>query len=332
MKIPSIVLSPTPLREQISAAKAAEAAGFSSVWTTEFHHRSATVPLGAIAQATSTIGVGTAIAYAFGRTPVVLAAEIRDLDELSDGRLRFGLGTGTTRMQRDWHGLDGQHPAPRMEELLPLVRKLWRLHEGPQAQEGRFYRVDVKPTAPVDPPLRPDVPLLMAGVNARMIQAAGRVSDGLIGHPLFTDRYIHEIVRPALADGAARTGRDAPPLVGYLTCCINEDRTVARQQAAAVIAFNSTVKTYRAIHELHGFLDAVDAVRTAWANGDFPGMIAAVTDEMIDTIALAGTPDEVKDRYATRAAVYDDVLLWPPAFAGADATRAVIDTLGPANT
>lgn len=331
MKTPSIVLSPTPIREQIDAAKAAEAAGFSSVWTTEFHHRSATVPLGAIAQATSTIGVGTAIAYAFGRTPVVLAAEIRDLDALSDGRLRFGLGTGTTRMQRDWHGLDGLHPAPRMEELLPLVRKLWRLHEGPQAQDGRFYRVDVKPTVPVDPPLRPDVPLLMAGVNARMIEAAGRVSDGLVGHPLFTDRYIREVVRPALAAGAKRTGRDAPPLVGYLTCCINEDRTVARQQAAAVIAFNSTVKTYRAIHELHGFLDAVDAIRTAWSDGDFPGMIAAVTDEMIDTIALAGTPSEVKDRYAARAETYDDVLLWPPAFAGADAIRTVINTLGPAH-
>jgi len=328
MRVPSIVLSPGPLRDQIQAAKWAEEAGFASVWTTEFHHRSATVPLGAIIQATSTIGVGTAIAYAFGRTPVVLAAEIRDLDELSDGRLRFGLGTGTKRMQQDWHGLDGEHPAPRMEELLPLVRKLWRLHEGPQASEGRFYRVNVKPTVPVDPPLRAEVPLLMAGVNPRMIQAAGRVSDGLVGHPLFTASYIEHVVRPALAEGAARAERSSPPLVGYLTCCVDDDGDVARQQAAAVIAFNSTVKTYQGIHEHHGFLGEVAAIREAWKQGDFPGMIAAVSREMIDTIALAGTPDEVRDRYEERAAVYDDVLLWPPAFVGQDGIRRVIDTLG----
>lgn len=330
MRAPSIVLSPGPLRDQVQAARWAEDAGFASVWTTEFHHRSATVPLGAIIQATSTIGVGTAIAYAFGRTPVVLAAEIRDLDELSEGRLRFGLGTGTKRMQQDWHGLDGEHPAPRMEELLPLVRRLWRLHEGPQASEGRFYRVDVKPTVPVDPPLRAEVPLLMAGVNPRMIQAAGRVSDGLVGHPLFTASYIEHVVRPALAEGARHAGRPAPPpLVGYLTCCVDEDGDAARQQAAAVIAFNSTVKTYQGIHEHHGFLGEVAAIRAAWKQGDFPGMVAAVSREMIDTIALAGTPQEVRDRYEERAAVYDDVLLWPPAFVGQGGIERVVRTMAP---
>src|SRR5215216_7114429 len=101
-----------------------------------------------MAEATRTIELGSAIAYAFGRTPVVLAAEARDLDELSGGRLTLGLGTGTPRMQRDWHGIDGEHSASRMEELVPLVRRLWRLHEGPVAHEGRFYRVNVKPTAP----------------------------------------------------------------------------------------------------------------------------------------------------------------------------------------
>src|SRR5919204_620813 len=80
-------------------------------------------------------------------TPLVLAAEARDLDALSGGRLILGLGTGTQRMQRDWHGLDGEHPAPRMEELIGLLRRLWRLHEGPIAHEGRFYRLNVQPTA-----------------------------------------------------------------------------------------------------------------------------------------------------------------------------------------
>src|SRR5919198_6746714 len=146
-----LVLSGGGVHDLAAAASLAEGAGFESVWATEFYDRSATVGLAAMAQAARMIELGSAIAYAFGRTPLVLAAEARDLDELSGGRLILGLGTGTRRMQQDWHGLDGEHPAGRMEELIPLLRSLLRLHEGPIDHEGRFYRLRVTPTATVSP-------------------------------------------------------------------------------------------------------------------------------------------------------------------------------------
>src|ERR671937_2395416 len=161
----SLVTSGGGVRDLAEAARLAEEAGFESVWATEFYDRSATVALAAMAQATERIRLGSAIAYAFGRTPLVLAAEARDLDELCGGRLTLGLGTGTRRMQQEWHGLDGEHPASRMEELVPLVRSLLRLHEGPIDHQGRFYRLRVHPTAMVTPPLRRDIPIYMAGVN-----------------------------------------------------------------------------------------------------------------------------------------------------------------------
>jgi probable F420-dependent oxidoreductase len=322
----SLVTSSGGPQELAAAARLAEEAGFASVWATEFYDRSATVALAAMAHATTTIELGSAIAYAFGRTPLVLAAEARDLDELSGGRMTLGLGTGTRRMQQDWHGLDGEHPAARMEELVPLLRRLWRLHEGPIEHDGRFYRLHVQPTAPPRPPLRLDTPIYMAGVNARMIEAAGAVADGLVGHPLFTPEYVREVVRPALARGAERAGRaSAPPIAGYLTCSVGEDRDAARHDAAAVIAFNSTVKTYRATHAVSGFEAQADAIRAAWSAGDGDGMIAAVDDDMIDAIALAGTPDEVRARFAERwAGVYERTLLWPPAWKGPDAVEAAV--------
>jgi alkanesulfonate monooxygenase SsuD/methylene tetrahydromethanopterin reductase-like flavin-dependent oxidoreductase (luciferase family) len=241
--------------------------------------------------ATERVTVGTAIAYAFGRTPLVLAAEARDLDALSHGRLILGLGTGTQRMQREWHGLDGEHPPPRMEELVPLIRALLRLHEGPLEHEGRFYRTVVRPTAPIEPPLRTDLPIYMGGVNPRMIEAAGAVADGLVGHPLFTPEYTRQGVRPALARGAERAGRpDPPPIAGYLTCFVNEDGAVARAAARGVIAFNSTVSTYRPVLAHHGSEANAEEIRAAWTRGDGAGMAAAVSDEMIATIAVAGTP------------------------------------------
>ena len=206
-------------------------------------------------------------------------------------------------MQQDWHGLDGEHPATRMEELVPLLRRLWRLHEGPIEHEGRFYRLRVSPTAPPREPLRQDTPIYMAGVNARMVEAAGAVADGLIGHPLFTPKYVREVVRPALARGAERAGRDAPPpIAGYVTCSVGAERDAARRDAAAIIAFNSTVKTYRATHEVSGFEREADAIR------------------------LAGTPDEVRDGFAQRwDGVYERTLLWPPAYRGKPAVHSAIE-------
>lgn len=321
-----IVISLSGIEDTVAAAVHAEQAGFESAWTTEFPDHSATVQLAAVAVATERITLGTAIAYGFGRTPIVLAAEARDLDSLSGGRLLLGLGTGTKKMQRDWHGLDGEHPAPRMEELVPLLRRLISLDEGPVDHEGRFYRSVVHPTAPVPPPLRRGLPIYMAGVNARMIESVGAVADGLVGHPLFTPEYTNEVVRPALARGAERAGRDAPPpIAGYVTCFVDSDREAARNVARAVVAFNSTVSTYRPILSLHGFDAQADAIRAAWQQGDWAGMGAAVTDDMLDTIALAGTADEVRAAYQERrAGLFERVLLWTP-LQGLDGVKRVVD-------
>jgi alkanesulfonate monooxygenase SsuD/methylene tetrahydromethanopterin reductase-like flavin-dependent oxidoreductase (luciferase family) len=280
-----------------------------------------------MAQATQRIGLGSAIAYGLGRTPLVLAAEATDLDELSGGRFTLGIGTGTQTMQRDWHGLDGEHAATRMEELVPLLRKMWRLSEGPVDHDGRFYRAHIAPTAPPQPAARDHVPVYLAGVNPRMIEAAGAVGDGLVGHPLFTRSYVEDVVRPALARGAARSGRDTNvPIAGYINCCVDADREVARREAATLIAFNATVSAYQGVVARLGFEANAKAIRAAWETRDWAGMIAAVSDEMIDTIALAGTPDEVREQFHTEwADLYETPLLWPSAFRGIDGVRAVID-------
>src|SRR4029079_17593652 len=142
-----------------SVSRRAEQAGFSSVWTTEFYERSAPVSLAVMARSTTEATIGSAIAYAVGRSPLVLAAEARDIDELSGGRLILGLGTGTRTMQRDWHGVDPEAPAVRGEELVPLLRRFWAMDEHGIDHDGRFYQVHLRPTVEVRPPLRPDIPV-----------------------------------------------------------------------------------------------------------------------------------------------------------------------------
>ncbi len=305
------------MADTVEVAAAADAAGFDAAWTSEFNDRSAIVALAAMAQNTTRCRVGSAIAYAVGRSPLILANDARGLDELSGGRLVLGLGTGTKGMQIGWHGVgDPQSPAVRLEELVPLLRRIWKLHEGPVKHEGRFYSMNLSATADVLPPVRDRIPIYTAGVNARMIETAGRVSDGLVCHPTFSSRYVHEVVRPAVARGAERTGRDPTEveIVGMLLCSVNEDEELARREVAAQIAFYAAPKAYAPMLEASGFADEAARIRAAFAGRDREAMIAGVADEMIDAIAVAGTPDQVRAGIARREADFDHVSLYSPSF------------------
>jgi probable F420-dependent oxidoreductase len=314
-----------------SVAALAERRGLCSAWTAEFYDRSATVSLAAMAAATSRIALGSAIMYAFGRTPLVTVAEARDLDELSGGRFVLGLGTGTRQQVAAWHGLEPSHLAPRLEELVPLLRALWRLRDGELRHEGRFYRLRLRASLPIRQPCRAELPVWVAGVNPRMIEAAGRVGDGLVGHPLFTPEYVAEVVRPALARGRAGRAVDVP-IAGYVVCVVAGDSAQARREAAAQVAFYSVVRAFDPILRRHGFEAEAASIREAFRGGDVPRMISLVSDRMLDTFAVHGTPAEARDRFAARyAGLYEEPLLFFPCL-GVDAGRhreglaAVVET------
>jgi alkanesulfonate monooxygenase SsuD/methylene tetrahydromethanopterin reductase-like flavin-dependent oxidoreductase (luciferase family) len=235
---------------------------------------------------------------------------------VSGGRLVLGLGTGTRRMMQDWHGVDPDGPATRMEELVPLLRRLWRLHEGPVEHEGRFYRCRITPTAETTPGIRDEIPVYTAGVNPRMIQVAGRVADGLLGHPLFSRDYVDEVVRPAIVEGMRFADREDTrvELVGVLICAIADDPVQARREAAAQLAFYAAPKTYGPLLDASGFSAAGETIRAAFAERDFAAMTAAIPDPMIDAMAAAGTAADVRARLDEAAELFDHVVVYPPSF------------------
>jgi probable F420-dependent oxidoreductase len=299
-----------------ATAKQAEDAGFTTVWVSELYNRSATIVMASLAEATERCRIGSSIAYGVGRTPLVWAAEARDLDELSAGRLLLGLGNGNSRMMEDWHGVSGESPAVRMEELVEVLRKLWRLDQGPVHHEGRFYRVHLTPTSDTPPPFRPYLPIYAAGINPRMVQAVARVADGLIGHPMFTKRYVDEIVRPALVAGAAKAGRDPGEidLTGILMCAVDDDVEVARRRLAYSISQYAASRIYDRLFEMHGWTAQQQAIREAARQGDLDALIAAVPDDAIDAIGVACRPGELAEHVARHAADYDHIDLTGPAW------------------
>lgn len=312
----SLGIGALSIADMVRLAGRAEAAGFQTVWTNDFYTHGAFVPLAAIAPRTSRIRLGTGIAYAFARSPMVTAITARDLDEMSGGRLVLGLGSGTRAMNERWHSLAFSQPASRMRECVEAIRVLWGLHrEGAARYAGRFYQIDLRVAEPPPRPHRELIPVYVAGVNAGMVRTAGAMADGLVGHPLASADYLREIARPALAEGAARARRsDRAQVASYVITAIDSDGNRARREAAYQIAFYSTVKTYDVILDLHGFQREKDAIRSAFRAGDHRAMAEAVSGEMVDAMAITGTPAACRRQLDRYAGLVDEVILYAPSF------------------
>ena len=166
--------------DQLAAqARGAEASGIDCVWTPELFRSSVTQATW-IAAATERIGVGTGIAWAFTRSPFILAITALDLDEMSGGRFRLGLGAGVKRLNETWHGVDYGRPAPHLRETIEAVRLIMqKAHAGePIRYAGSYHDLDVKGWVRPHPPVREAVPIYAAAVQAGMARMAGDVADG----------------------------------------------------------------------------------------------------------------------------------------------------------
>jgi probable F420-dependent oxidoreductase len=311
---PGLILVGGSSRPQVELARRAEAAGFASVWSAEFFNQHPYAVLGAIAEATERIGIGTAIANAFTRSPVVHASAALDLDELSGGRMTLGLGSGTRRMNEEWYGVTFSRPAARMAECVRVIQGLFDAKERLGFRfEGEFHRLAIpvysRPGAP-----RPRVPIAIAAVNRRMVETAGAVADALIGHPIASRRWHRERTLPWLRAAEAAAGRPAGScrLVPYVLASIQPDRALARRDARNQIGFYFTVSVYRSVLEFHGRPEVADACRRALATFDVRAMGEAIPDDLVDEIAVAGTPGEARDRLAAWADLTDEPLLYAP--------------------
>jgi probable F420-dependent oxidoreductase len=309
-----LILTSGTARGDVEQAVAAEAAGFDGVYSIEFFNRHGYVPLGAIAHATRRVRIGTAIANAFTRAPLLHASAAMDLDELSGGRMVLGLGSATRRMNEDWYGVPFSAPAARMRELVELLRAAFQAQKGGGFRwEGEHWNLNVpiygRPGAP-----RVDIPIWIAAVNRRMIAAAGSVADGLVGHPIATRRWHREVTLPGLRQAEQEAGREsgACALAPYVLTSIQDDRETAVRDAKNQIGFYFTTALYHSILELHGLSEVGEACRAALRKFDVRAMSEAVPDALVEEIAIACTPDEARDRLTQWKDLTDQPILYAP--------------------
>jgi len=298
--------------------KRAEAAGIDCVWAPELFRASFTQATWMAAQ-TESADVATGIAWAFTRSPFILALSALDVDELSGGRFRLGLGAGVKRLNETWHGVDYGRPAPHLRETIEAVRLIMAsAHKGePIRFEGEYHDIDIKGWIRPHPPARESgPPIYAAAVREGMARMAGDVADGLIGHPMCSLRWLDEVLVANFERGLGRSGRVRSDLdfLPTVSCAIDDDEEAAYEAGRRTIAFYATVRTYMPLWELHGFGDAATAVGDAFRAGDLAAMPGHVPNEMVDTYIAAGPLDKVRARVEEVAERADGVFLTPATY------------------
>jgi probable F420-dependent oxidoreductase len=319
-------------------AREAEAAGIDCVWTPELFRSSITQATW-LAAATERIGVATGIAWAFTRSPFILAVSALDIDEMSGGRFRLGLGAGVKRLNETWHGVDYGRPAPHLRETVEAVRLIMqKAHAGePIRFEGDYHDLDIKGWVRPHPPARESVPIYTAAVREGMSRMAGDVADGMIGHPMCSVRWLDEVVVANVEEGLRRSDRDRSgfDLIPTVCCAISDDEEAAYEAARRTICFYATVRTYMPLWEMHGFGEAAAAVGDAFRRGDLAAMPALVPNEMVDAYTAAGPLDKVRARVEEAAERGDGIFLTPPTYfippdELAEYQRRIVEAFAPA--
>jgi probable F420-dependent oxidoreductase len=329
MKIDVSVLTPN-LLDMPELARAAEAAGFAGLWTSETRHEPF-LPLALAAEHTTRIELGTAIAVAFARSPTNLAHLAWDLARASHGRFILGLGTQVKAHVERRFGMPWESPTPKLREMILAIRALWQAWQGDGRVNfrGEFFKITLMTPffnpGPID---QPDIPIYVAGVNEHLCRLAGELCQGLHVHPFHTTKYLREFVLPNIERGAASANRTRADVKLASTIFVASDD--AEQQAArAQIAFYASTPTYRTVLALHGWEATGEKLSGLAARGRWDAMPALVTDEMLDAVAIVAPREQVPARIRERyTGLLDRVAFYLPFVpADADQWREVIQRL-----
>lgn len=312
MKLDTGMLTPS-LRGAINEAKKAEHMGFDALWTAETSH-DPFLPLVLAAEHTQRIKLGTAIAVAFPRSPLVLAQIAWDLQELSGGRFILGLGTQVKGHNERRFGVKWEHPGPKLREMIQMIHAVWDCWQNGTRPSfvGKFYNFTLMtPFFNAGPIQYPRPPIYIAGVNEYMCRLAGELCDGFHIHPFHSIKYLDEVVFPNVKAGLQKAGRSPKDVAMSSTVFVIAGDTpdeieAAKEPVRQQISFYASTPAYVGVLEAHGWGDAGRRLTEKSKRGDWAGMANEITDEMLAVYATTGTYAEIADKVKAKYNGYLD--------------------------
>ncbi|MGH7901765.1 MAG: LLM class flavin-dependent oxidoreductase [Thermodesulfobacteriota bacterium] len=294
-----LILDAEKISDIVDLSEKAESAGFDSIWTTELY-RTSFEQLSVAAHSTDKINLGTAVALAFVRSPLITSLTALDLDEISNGRMILGLGSGAMRTNENFHGIKYGKPVGRIRECIELIRLITGSFnkKEPLIYEGEYYGINLRGYHRPFKPIREKIPIYLAGIGEYMTQAAAELADGYLGHVVCSLKYLREVLSQSIKSGLEKSKRDLKSFqrASIICCAVSKNKKDAMRAARGTIAFYATVRTYQSPFLLHGFEKETQRIREAYFKGDVESMLSHVTDEMVNAFSVFGDADECRKR------------------------------------
>jgi probable F420-dependent oxidoreductase len=290
-----------------------------------------------LAAGAAEIDLMTNVAIALPRSPFHLAQAAYDLQRLTEGRFRLGLGTQVRAHIERRYGARWDAPVAQMKEIVLATKAILSAYEdgGPPQFRGEFGTHTLLPSA-FNPGPNPYgvAPVLVGALGPRMTEMAAECADGVLVMPFNSARHLRQRTLPALERGLARRRRDASTfeVVGEAIVAVGrseEELAAARQGVRWLLAFYGSTPAYRPVLEAEGWGDLQPVLNAMSKQGEWMAMAELVSEEMIATLAVVGSPTEcaqqIKERFgamATRMCCY-----FPGYEVGEDCLGELVDAL-----
>jgi alkanesulfonate monooxygenase SsuD/methylene tetrahydromethanopterin reductase-like flavin-dependent oxidoreductase (luciferase family) len=292
-------------RTMIDLAVEAERTGFDMVTAGDSGSETFAL-MGAIAVQTERVQLISSIA-GWTRTPATMAHAAATVANLSNGRFSLGIGPTPKAWVTGWHGLEFDPVIPRMREYLRAVRAcLTATADSPTDVDGEYFPSHGYTNWDIE--LADPVPLVLGVSQRHMTELSGELCDGVMLNSIHPIEWIEKNATAYLATGRARGPLAGQPVergIGRFVG-IHDDRATAYDLCRAQLSFYFAIPYFRTLLEPFGFDAELAAGEKALRDGDKAAQIAAVSDRMVDEIALAGSPAEVLEKLGR----YDGLVDW----------------------
>ncbi len=290
-----------------SEAQRIESAGYDAVLTQENRH-DPYLPLAVAATQTSRLNLGTGVAIAFPRSPMITANLAWDIQLASKGRFVLGIGPQVKGHNERRFSVPWSAPAPRMKEYVLALRAIWACwkNDEPLNFEGEHYRFTlmtpnfVPEASPYSPP-----PVTLGAVGPGMLRLAGEHYDGVRLHGFCTRKYFQNVVLPELETGFARGDRSRQEFLisaaGFIaTGASDEELEKQIEFVRSRIAFYGSTRAYWPVFEQHDLLDLGEKLNHMSKTDQWDDMSREVSDDVVELFAAIGKHDVIADEIASQ--------------------------------
>jgi F420-dependent oxidoreductase-like protein len=274
------------LDSALDRVRLAEQLGYHSVSTTHLAGRDSLTVLAAYAGVSESIRLGTGVTPIHSRSPAAMAQQAITIDEMSNGRLRLGLGVSHRITVENWYGSQIRKPVTEMRDYVAVLRAIFAGEDPPESETfpTRFHFLGVQP--------RPDLPIYIAALSPKMLELAGEVADGVVLW-LCNPDYIRDIVVPHVREGRRKAGKslDGFDVVAAVPTAITDEVDGARATLRADLSPYFLLPFYRKMIERSGYEADVRLFDEAMERGDSSAAATAISDGFLENLAAIGPPD-----------------------------------------